>query len=207
MAMSEEEWLGCSETNPMFAAMEPSSEERLSTFNLACCLRIRHLITDDITLQALDALESAEDHATIPADLAESANQVDGTSAYFNPAAPLFNPLRNSSAAKAVGHAVCRWLPPGSMHYWTDALDNARLVALKCQWAVSWAADPDIDADAEDYYGTKDTEPGLSWLRESARQAEATAQCDLIRTLFTRRAEAVSSQYAEPDAPADGGGR
>jgi hypothetical protein len=203
VAMSEEEWLRCSETNPMFAAMEPPSEEQLAAFNLACCRRIRHLITDDITLQALDALENAADHATIPAELAEAANLVDATSDYFNPASPLFNPLRNSSAAKAVGHAVCRSLSPESFHYWTDALDNARLIALKCQWAIGWAADPDVDADAEDYDGTKDTEPGLSWLREIARQTEAAAQCDLIRTLFTRRAELVFSENAEPGASAD----
>lgn len=206
MAMSEEEWLQCSETNPMFAAMEPPSEELLAAFNLACCRHIRHLITDEITVQALDALESAGDHATIPAELALAANQVEATSAYFNPSPPLHDPSRNSNAAKAVGHAVCRSLPPGSFHYWKDAVDNARLVALYCQWAVGRAADPDRDADAEDYHGTNDAEPGLLWLRQRATQAEASAQCDLIRTLFTRRVEPVSSQDAEPGAATDGGG-
>src|SRR6185503_16837369 len=43
VAMSEEEWLRCVETNPMFAAMEPPTEGQLAAFNLACCRRIRHL--------------------------------------------------------------------------------------------------------------------------------------------------------------------
>lgn len=161
MAMSQEEWLRCIETNPMFAAMEPPSEEQLAAFNLACCCRIRHLITDDIAVQALDSLGSAEGHATIPAELALAANQVEASSAYFNPSSPLYDPTRNSNAARAVGHAVCRSLPPGSLHYWKDAVDNARLVALYCQWAVGRAADPDRDTDAADYYGTNDDEPGL----------------------------------------------
>jgi hypothetical protein len=174
--MSEEEWLRCSNTNAMFAEMEPPSNEQLSAFNLACCQRIRNLITDDVTLQALDALENASDHATVRAELALAANQ--------------FDPSRNFNAAKAIGQAVCRSLPPGSFHYWPDGLDNARLIALYCQWGVAWAADPDTDADAEDYYGTDDkAEPGLLWLRDRAQQAEASAQCDLIRHLFVRRIE------------------
>jgi hypothetical protein len=193
MVMSEEEWDRCKETNPMFAAMSPPTEEQLAAFNLACCRRIRNLITDAITGQALDALECAPGHGTIPVELAHAANQVEATSEYFNPASPLFNPSRNTNAAKAIGHAVCRSLPPGSLHYCADALENARLVALYCQWAVGRAADPDHDADAEDYYGTKNTEPGLLWLRERAQQAEASAQCDLIRTLFTWRGRSGAS--------------
>lgn len=207
MAMSEEDWDRCGETNPMFAAMESPSEERLGAFNHACCRRIRHLITDAITAQALDALDGAADHATIPADLALAANQVEASSAYFDPASPLFDPSRNSNAAKAVGHAVCRSLPPGSFHYWKDAVDNARLVAVYCQWAAGRAADPDPDADAEDYFGTNDeAEPGLMWVREHAEQAEASAQCDLIRSLFARRVEPVSSQVAVPGAAPDPAG-
>jgi hypothetical protein len=122
----------------MFAAMEPPTEAQLGAFNLACCRRIRHLITDDITIRALDALETTADHAMIQPELALAANQVE-SSAYFDPTSPLFDPKRNSNAAKAVGHAVCRSLPPGSFHYATDAVDNSRLVALYCQWAVGWA--------------------------------------------------------------------
>lgn len=185
MTMSEDEWRRCTETNPMFAAMEPPIEKQLAAFNLACCLRIRHLITDDITREALDALEGAADHATIPAAVALAANQVGASSEYFNTASPLCDPSRNYNAAKAVGHAVCRSLPPGSFHYWTDAADNARLVGLYCQWAVGRAADPDCGADPDDTYD--DAESGSLWLRQYAQQAEASAQCDLIRTLFTQR--------------------
>ena len=80
MAMSEDEWRRCNETNPMFAAMELPTEAQLAAFNLTCCRRIRLLITDDITCQALDALEGAADHATIPAELALAANQVNASS-------------------------------------------------------------------------------------------------------------------------------
>jgi hypothetical protein len=205
--MLEEEWLRCSETNRMFAAIEPPTEAQLAAFNLACCRRIRRLITDDVTVQALDALERAVDRATIPAELALAANQVEASSAYVNPASPLFDPSRNANAAKAVGHAVCRSLPLGSFHYCEDATDNARLVALYCQWAAGRAADPDGDADAEDYYGTSDeAEPGLMWVRQRAEQAEASAQCDLMRTLFTRRVEPMPGQDAEPDAEPDPAG-
>ena len=187
----------------MFGAMSPPSDEQIAAFNLACCRRIRILITDDITSQALDALECAPGHTMIPAELAHAANRVEATSEYFNPASPLFDPSRNTNAAKAIGHAVCRSLPPGSLHYVADALENARLVALYCQWAVGRAADPDRDPDAEDYYGTKNTDPGLLWLRERAQQAEASAQCDLIRTLFTRRDGSGANQDAEPGASPD----
>ena len=192
MAMSEEEWLRCSETNPMFAAIEQPSEAMLTAFNLACCRRVRGLITDNVLHQALDALEYVAGQCTVPADLALVANQVDTSSR---------DPSCNPNVSMAVGHAVCRFLPPGSFHYWTDAVDNARLVALYCQWAVGRAADPDPDADAADPYGTNDdAEPGLMWVRERAQQAEASAQCDLIRGLFSRCAEPGHSQDAEPGA-------
>jgi hypothetical protein len=188
--MSEEEWLRCSETNPMFAATEPPAEVQLATFNLACCRRIRHLITDDVVLRALEALEISPGHTTVPAELALEALEV--TSGGLSPTSPLYNPARNWSAVKAVGHAVCRSLPPGSLQYWSDARENARMVALYCQWAVGWAADPDSDADAEDPYGDLDNaDPGLMYLRRTAQQAEASAQCDLIRRLFKRAAEPV----------------
>jgi hypothetical protein len=204
--MSAEEWRRCSETNPMFAAMEPPTEAQLAAFNLACCRRIRHLISDDITRQALDALEVAGDHSTIPADLALAANQVEASSASFNPASPLRDPSRNSNAVKAVGHAVSRSLPPGSLHYWKDATDNARLVALYCQWAVGRAADPDREADdADPYCNDDDAEPGLMWLRQRAEQVEASAQCDFIRTLFTLRVEPVSNQDTEHGTATGGG--
>ncbi len=192
MAMSEEEWLQCSKTNPMLAAMEPPSEERLAEFNLACCRRIRHFLTDDITLQALEALELAGDQATAPAELAQAVNELAWT--YIAPSSPLYDPSRNTAAAQAVGLAVCRSLPPGSFHYWSDAVDCSRLVAVYCQSAVGWAADPDRDADAEDYEGADDgAEPGLTWIRQRAEQAEASIHCDLIRSLFTRRIEPGSS--------------
>jgi hypothetical protein len=180
MAMSEEEWLQCRQTNAMFAAMEPPSETQLAAFNLACCRRIRHLITDEIALQALDALELAADNGTIAADLALAANKVGMSSAH--------DPSLNSNAAKAIGHAVCRFLPPGSFHYWKDGLDNARLVALYCQWAIGWDADRERDADAEDYLDTtEEAEPGSTWIRQHAEDAEASAQCGLIRSIFALR--------------------
>jgi hypothetical protein len=189
VAMSEELWRHCSEINPMFAAMEPTTEAQLALFNLECCRRIRQLITDDILLQALDALAQSTDHLTISAELALAVNQ-----ATMWTTKDAISRLANADAASAVGHAVCRSLPPGSFHYWKDPVDNARLVALKCQWAVGKAADPHNEADDEDPYGeNSDAEPGLNWLRQRAQRAEAAAQCDIFRSLFTRRIEPVPS--------------
>lgn len=202
--MSEEEWLTCSSTNAMFAAMELPSDEQLAALNLACCLRIRNLITDDITTRALDALENSPDHAMVPAELALAAQEV--TSGWFNPTSPLFNPSRNWNAAKAVGHAVCRSLPLESFHYWKDGVDNARLVALYCQWAVGRAADPGMDDERLDEEADE-ADLGIGWLRKRAEQAEAFAQCDLIRGTFSRRAEPAPGLAAKPDAILEHDGR
>ena len=153
------------------------SAQQLSAFNVECCRRIRELIFDAATHEALDGLEKSSDRATVPAELALRANRVGATSA------DLDEP-RNFSAAKAVAHAVCRCLPPDSDYYWTDPVDNSRLVAFYCQWAVAHAADP---ADEEERCDEECTP--LSWLADRARTAEASAQCDIIRKLFTRRAE------------------
>lgn len=203
MAMSADEWLRCGATNPMFVTMEPPSDAQLAAFNLACCRRIRHLITDDITLHALEALENAADQATIPAELAIASNEVPFR--FYPPTSPMYNLSRSFDAAKAVGHAVCRSTPPGSFHYWKDAMDNARLVALYCQWAVGRAADTGTDDEGCDEEADA-ADVGIGWIRKRAEQTEAAAQCDLIRTLFTRRIEPVSSQDAEPSDAADGGG-
>jgi hypothetical protein len=186
VAMSEEEWLRCGETNPMFVAMELPSEQQLAEFNLACCRRIRKLITDDVTLQALDALENAPDHATVPAELAIAANGV--PFGYYPPTSPLYNPSRSFNAAKAVAHAVCRSLPPGSFHYWTDGLENARLVALYCMWAVGREAEAGSEDEGCDE-AADEAEIGVGWLRGRAEQIESAALCDLIRRFFTQRTE------------------
>lgn len=46
--MSEEEWRLCSDMNAMFVTIERPSDEQPTAFNLACCRRIRGLISDDI---------------------------------------------------------------------------------------------------------------------------------------------------------------
>ena len=178
--MTEDEWIRSSDTNAMFAALGGRSDAQLAAFNIACCRRIASLISDDATRRALDALENAPDHATIPAELAQAA--LLESSDLFNPASRQFDPSRNFNAAKAVAHAAWRSLAPGSSQVQADALENARLVALYCQWAVGEAADPDADDDDTD----EETEPGSSWIRERAQKAEASAQCDLIRKLFAR---------------------
>jgi hypothetical protein len=186
--MTEEEWLKCNETNLMFAAMETPSDEKLTLFNLSCCLRIRHLISDDVTLRTLDALERAENCSAVPAELALAANEVGTSSEYFNPSSPLYNPIRNISASKAVGHAVRRFLPMDSFYYSSDAVDNSKMVALYCQIAAEDAADPDRDVDSTSREAFSEDDVGRLWLKQRARAAEKSAQCEFIRTLFTRRA-------------------
>lgn len=182
MAMSEQEWLQCSDTNLMFATIALPSEAELAAFNLAICNRIRNLISDEISLKALDALERSSDHITVPAELALAAQEISG---YFSPASPFFNPSRNWNAARAIAHAVCRSLTPGSFHYWADGVDNARLVALYCQWAAGSVADPGADEPQFDA-NSDEADLGSGWLRKRAEKAEASAQCDLIRGMFSR---------------------
>ncbi len=136
MALSEEEWLACSSTNALFAALESPSDVRLSEFNFACCRRIRWLIDDDVTLRAIAAMENAPDHATIPIEHAVAVIQFATTPHYHDPASPRCDPSRDSNAAMAVGLAVCRSLPPGNSFHWKYRLDISRLVSMYCQWAV-----------------------------------------------------------------------
>jgi hypothetical protein len=181
--MSEEDWRHCTNINAMFAAMEQPSDQQLYLFVVECCRRIQYLITDDASLRALDALVSAPDHAFVAADIAVGAQQM--TSAYINPESPLFNPARNRQAALAVAEAVRSSLPLDNVHHSSDIQNNARLVALNCQWAVARAAglvenDGGIDEDVD---------AGAKWLSDRAEQAEEAAQCDLVRTLFVPRPE------------------
>jgi hypothetical protein len=170
----------------MFAAMEAPSVVQLVAFNVASCSRIRHLITDDALLEALDALEHAPGHV-VPHKLALAAIEL--VSAGL-PSSRKYDPKRNWNAVMAVAHAVAACLPPGNLHYSSDGRENARLLAVYCQFAAGLAADPDADADADDPYGTNDdVESGLMYLRRTAQQGEAAAQCDLIRALFTRAAD------------------
>ena len=175
MALSEEEWLACSSTNALFAALESPSDVRLSEFNFACCRRIRWLIDDDVTLRAIAAMENAPDHATIPIEHAGAVIQFATTPHYHDPASPRCDPSRDSNAAMAVGLAVCRSLPPGSSFHWKDRLDISRLVAMYCQWAVGRRVDIGASGEAE---------IGVSPVNDRTQQAEASAQCDLIRSLF-----------------------
>lgn len=188
MGMSEEEWLRCSETNAMFAVIEQPSESQLAAFNLACCRRVRGLISDDVLHQALDALECAEEPNTVPVELALAANQVGASSR---------DPSCNPNVVRAVGHAVCRSLPPGSFHHWKDGVDNARLVALYCMWAVGRSAVPPSGEECSDEEPEQSVS-GAMWLRKRAEQAEASAQCNLIRSLFSRKVErAVSPAFEQ----------
>jgi len=164
----------------MFRAMGPASEERLALFNLLCCRRIRELISDEATLQALDALENAPEHLTVPVGIALNAVRIVTTAPY--------DPSRNAAAAMAVAFAVCRSLPADHLRYCSDAVENARETALNCQWAVGWSADPATSGeDCEDEGAER--ELGHSWLRERAEKAEESAQCELFRQLFSRRVE------------------
>lgn len=190
--MTETEWLACTDTNELFAAIEQPSEEQANSFNLACCRRIRSFITDDSTIIALDCLEEGPLYAAIPTAVALGAIRVGEASEYFNVSSRACDPSRNFAAMKAVAHAVCRSLPANSSHYWNDILDNARLVALNCQWAVANDATATSSEECR-RPNEPDSEPGRDWLSKLAREAEAAVQCELIRQIFRRRESSESS--------------
>ncbi len=182
--MTEDEWLRCNSTNALFAAIERPTDQQISLFNVECVRHIKRLVSDDASRIAIEALENSSDKSSIPQDIAEAANLA--SSGSFNPQSPQFDPARNFNAAKAVAHAVCHAVPTDGFYHSADRLENARRVALYCQWAVASSADAN---DSVDCCENEAAEPELGhvWLKVLAGEAEAAAQCELFRRIFTRK--------------------
>jgi hypothetical protein len=169
--MTEIEWAKANRYNRILTAIAPPTESQLAAFNLACCRRIRHLIDNEATLAAMDALEASADDGKIRPDLALAANHVSN---------PIGVRAEAMYARKAIAHAVCRSLPVKHFCYCSDQVDNSRLVAFYTVSAVEHEADSGHDCD-------HDADSGLIWIRSIAETEESAAICDLVRAIFERQ--------------------
>jgi hypothetical protein len=60
--MTEVEWLACADPEPMLVFLrDKASDRRRRLFAVACCRRIRHLMSDDWSLRAVDVAERLAD--------------------------------------------------------------------------------------------------------------------------------------------------
>lgn len=172
--MTDSDWAVCNNVNKMFGSIITPTDDRLAEFNLSCCNRIRRLIDNDASLEAVNALGS---RPADPDSLMEVAQAACGV------ANPIGIPTMAMYARKAVAHAVRCFLPEDHRDYCDDGLENSRLVALYSVWAVTHEADEPSNKDEDG----SDVEPGTAWIWQQAEQKESMAVCDLIRTYFQRR--------------------
>jgi hypothetical protein len=75
--MTEREWLAQPRVGTMlyFLSEGDGRERQLRLFTLACCNRVRHLVSEARLLRALDALEACADGRLAPAWLQEHADE------------------------------------------------------------------------------------------------------------------------------------
>jgi hypothetical protein len=57
MAITEQEWLACSDPQPMLNFLRGNKNRKVRLFGCACCRRIGHLLKDDVICQALHRAE------------------------------------------------------------------------------------------------------------------------------------------------------
>jgi hypothetical protein len=75
---TETEWLTCTDPQPMLMFLRGNSTDRKGCFfEAACCRRIWHLLRDDRTRAAIEALERYADDATLFLEMVELTDQVD----------------------------------------------------------------------------------------------------------------------------------
>ncbi len=156
--------------NQLFSTVSRPPYVEVYAFVVFCIDRVVHLCETDSSKNAFQQLKLSG--AVEPA-LAEQAN-IESNSLY----------LQNSSAAKAVGEAVRHCTRPGSFHFSDNYLENARLVALYCQWALSRAeCPPDPDGQCNDSDDDED-ESGLQWLRRQIEEKEQAKQLEFVFERF-----------------------
>ncbi|MBC7854081.1 MAG: hypothetical protein IAF94_11650 [Pirellulaceae bacterium] len=167
--MTEIEWSKSTDPIKMLASLQNPTDRDLSTFSLACLRRIWALITDPRSIAAIEALEKSAG-TKVPEDIALAASNVGTTSD--------FEPSTNFSAARAVLHAVSFSLPPQNYWYNGDRKKIARDVTFYAQLAVAATVRPLQSSHKQ----TNDSHS--DWLMSEMERAEASAQCDEIRTIF-----------------------
>src|SRR4051812_24322970 len=71
-AMTEAEWLACTEPTPMLEFLgDGASSRKLRMFAVACCRRIWHLLTDARSRKAIEVAEQCADGWVNPQALLE----------------------------------------------------------------------------------------------------------------------------------------
>lgn len=68
--MTEQEWLACTDPQPMLEFLSKASDRKLRLFAVACCRRIWDRITDQHSRDAVDAAEEYADQRLSPLGLA-----------------------------------------------------------------------------------------------------------------------------------------
>src|SRR5262245_46753891 len=76
VAVTEAEWLGCTEPGPMREDLRGKiSDRKLRLFDCTCCRRLWHRMTDDRTRAAVEAAERYADGAARAGELAQACEE------------------------------------------------------------------------------------------------------------------------------------
>ncbi len=158
--------------NQLFATIARPPDAEIDAFVVFCIDRIERLFE---TEEARFAFQQLKCEGKVSPELAERVN-VGGNSLS----------LRSFNAAKAIAHGVCHCAAPDSMYFSDQRVENARLVALYCQWAISrseYPPDPDDTTDSDD--GECDAQDdGRMWLMRQTESTEQAAQIAFIIEQF-----------------------
>jgi hypothetical protein len=138
--MTEQEWLGCTDPEPMlrFLQEQQTSERKLRLLACACCRQIWHLLPDPLSRQAVMVAERYADGQASDRELwlaraqavkatGEAAKQAMWAPYWatnIKPAGPLWNIFTAAAAAQARQAAQAAQVP------------RARAASATVQWAV-----------------------------------------------------------------------
>jgi hypothetical protein len=132
--MTEQEWLACTDPQPMLEFLRgTASDRKLRLFACACCRRLWHLLTDERSRNAVEVAEQ----------FADGRKTTDEISARFHDAEPVkYDFHHNYFAADAASRCLHR---------------SHGLVPKSIQWAVTSAAPEDGKATAATAETTEQT--------------------------------------------------
>ena len=153
--------------NQLFSVVSSPTCAEIHAFVVFCIERVLHLIEPENSKHAFQLFKTSD---RVSPELAEQAN-IDSNSPS----------LQHSSAAKAVGYAVCHCTDADSFYFSDNHVENARLVAMYCQWAISRAECP---PDLKDEMDSDDDDSGRSWLVQQIEDREQTAQLSFVFDRF-----------------------
>lgn len=156
--------------NRLFAAAADLPPAEIAEFVMFCIDRVQHLIE---TSAARDACQQLRTSGTVSPEVAQKAATF--TSDMLS--------LQHLDALNAVSYAVAHCVPEDSMYFGSDRKENARHVALCCQWAVGKAECPsDDDDECEHDEYVSDT--GYDWLYRQITDREQAYQLAFVFKRF-----------------------